>query len=593
MGIGPRSDVRPAPTGNSGGVNETAAVDAGSLEELVRTGRLTTKVGSVPVVVFWSEDRAWAIEDRCPHLGFPLRQGTVSGGMVTCHWHHARFDLSSGCTFDPWADDARSFGVEIVDDRVHVSASGDGTGPEVLRRRLREGLEEDLTLVVAKSTLGLMESGVAPSEIVSIGADFGLRNRCEGWGSGLTVLTAMANVLGDLDPDTQRLALVQGLRFCATDTVGHPPRFPLAAMEGSTAGARKLTDWYRSLVDTRSADAAERALATAAAGGATLDQVEAMLFAAATDHVFIDGGHTVDFVNKAFELLSHVGEDQAPLVLSSLVAQMASASRSEELSSWRHPVDLAAIVVEHETVVAKAIHGSGDGIDVRSVADGILAEDASDVMAAIVEAVDRGASPEQLGRAVALAAALRIVRFHTASDHQDWNVVHHAFTSANAVHQALTRQPTPELLRGVLHGAMKVHLDRFLNVPAARLPRAEHGSLVELAACWDGQDAVDEAGEQAWGFLVGGGDPADLVAALGRGLLSEDAGFHWFQLYEAAVRQWRSWPAGSEEGNLVLVAAARFLAAHTPTRRERDRVVDITRRLRRGEALYEDVNAAE
>ena len=38
------------------------------------------------------------------------------------------------------------------------------------------------------------------------------------------------------------------------------------------------------------------------------------------------------------------------------------------------------------------------------------------------------------------------------------------------------------------------------------------------------------------------------------------------------------------------VGAARFLAAHTPTRRELPRVVQIARRLRRGEALYEAVD---
>ena len=76
------------------------------------------------------------------------------------------------------------------------------------------------------------------------------------------------------------------------------------------------------------------------------------------------------------------------------------------------------------------------------------------------------------------------------------------------------------------------------------------------------------------------------MAALGHALLVEDAGFHWYQMYEAAVRQHQAWPAGSEEGRLVLVAFARFLAAHTPTRRELSRVVDIARRLRRGEELY-------
>jgi hypothetical protein len=102
---------------------------------------------------------------------------------------------------------------------------------------------------------------------------------------------------------------------------------------------------------------------------------------------------------------------------------------------------------------------------------------------------------------------------------------------------------------------------------------------------------VDEAGEQAHGFLIGGGDPAELIAELGHGLLTEDAGFHWFQIYEATVRQYQAWPEGSDEGRLILAAFARFLAAHTPTRRELSRVVDIARRLRRGEELYEEADA--
>jgi hypothetical protein len=75
---------------------------------------------------------------------------------------------------------------------------------------------------------------------------------------------------------------------------------------------------------------------------------------------------------------------------------------------------------------------------------------------------------------------------------------------------------------------------------------------------------------------------------LGGALLAEDAGFHWFQTVEAAVRQSEAWPAAAEEGALLLAGAARFLAAHTPTRRELPQVVRIAQRLRRGEALYEE-----
>ena len=55
------------------------------------------------------EDRVFALDNRCPHMGFPLSKGTVQDGILTCHWHHARFDLRSGCTFDLWADDAPAY----------------------------------------------------------------------------------------------------------------------------------------------------------------------------------------------------------------------------------------------------------------------------------------------------------------------------------------------------------------------------------------------------------------------------------------------------------------------------------------------------
>src|SRR5262245_59622592 len=203
-------------------------VRAGSLQELRTTGRLLTKVGTLPVVVFWHDDRAFAIEDRCPHLGFPLHQGTVEAGLVTCHWHHARFDLESGCTLDLWADDAKGFDVEITGDDVFVSARPEGDEVARWQRRLRDGLEESLSLVIAKSVLALLDLGVAPAEIVRTGLDFGTTYRAAGWSAGLTVLIAMANVLDELEPSEQAAALIHALVFVARDTAFQPPRFPVA-----------------------------------------------------------------------------------------------------------------------------------------------------------------------------------------------------------------------------------------------------------------------------------------------------------------------------------------------------------------------------
>ena len=100
---------------------------------------------------------------------------------------------------------------------------------------------------------------------------------------------------------------------------------------------------------------------------------------------------------------------------------------------------------------------------------------------------------------------------------------------------------------------------------------------------------VDDAGAIVYGWVRSGADQGEVIRALGAALLSEDAEFHWFQTYEASVRQAAAWPAGSEQAALILSGAARFLAAHTPTRRELSQVVSIATRLRRGEALYEEV----
>ena len=567
---------------------------AGDLERLESEGRLLAKVGAHPVVVFWHDHRPWAIEDRCPHMGFPLRQGTVEAGMVTCHWHHARFDLESGCTLDPFADDARAYDAAIEDGQVWVSERPDGDVVGRLERRLRTGLEDGLTLVIAKSVLGLIEAEVPAHTIVGAGADFGATVRGPGWGSGLTVLVAMANLLPHLHPDDRPLALTHGLAFVSRDSRGHPPRFPLDPLDTHEIPSERLARWYRRFIETRSPDAAERALATAVRARPPA-AVEEMMFAAVTDHVFIDEGHTIDFTNKAFEGIDLLGPDSAHRLLPTLVTQTAAAQRSEEMSAWRHPHDLrtlaAATIGELPAAMAEGA-ARADRYPDGAVAElgwALLADEPEDVTAALLAAARAGASPEQLGRAVAFAAALRITRFHTQNDFGDWNTVHHAFTTANAVHQALARRPTPEMMRGVVHGALRVFLDRFLNVPAARLPSARSGDLAELQECWDGQGHVDRAGNVVYGHLRAGGDPAAAVAALGGALLAEDAGFHWYQVVEAGVRQARTWPDGSEEQALVLAGVARFLAAHTPTRRELPTVFRIAARLRRGEHLYEEL----
>lgn len=567
-------------------------VRVGTVEEVRAAGCTVVKAGTHGVCVIWHDGRFYAVDDRCPHMGFPLHRGTVDRGLLTCHWHHARFDLTTGGTLDPFADDVRAYPVVIDDGDVAVVVEPEPDRREHLQSRLRDGLEQGLTLVTAKSVLGLLDAGVDPADVVRTGIAFGTTYRREGWGAGLTVLVAMANLLPHLDAADRPLALVHGLAFVSRDTRNHAPRFTLAPLRGDVPPER-LHDWYRRFVETRSSDAAERTLITAIAGRATAPEVSRLMMTAVTDHVFLDGGHTIDFHNKAFEALAQIGWSSAVHVLPTLVAQTTRADRAEEHGEWRHPQDLVALVERFDDELDQLLVNGREAPPwsderVAQLGWSVLDDDPVAVIDALQDAIRQGATPEQVGRAVAFAAALRLVRFHVQNDHGDWDVVHHGFTAANALHQSLVRSPSPELLRGAAQGALKVYLDRFLNVPAARTPVAVDAELDALEECWDVQGAVDRAGAIVYSHLRRGGEPSLVVAALGHALLAEDAEFHWFQTVEAAVRQFHAWPAGSEEGALVLAGAARFLAAHTPTRRELPQVVRIASRLRRGEQLFEE-----
>ena len=81
---------------------------------------LVVQIENHTIALFIYESKVYAIDNRCPHMGFPLSCGTVKNGILTCHWHHARFDLMNGGTFDQWAGDVHSFPVQIRNESKEV-----------------------------------------------------------------------------------------------------------------------------------------------------------------------------------------------------------------------------------------------------------------------------------------------------------------------------------------------------------------------------------------------------------------------------------------------------------------------------------------
>ncbi len=583
---------------------------AGSLEELKAKGRLVVHGAHRPILVIYDRGRVFALDNRCPHMGFPLERGSVDDGILTCHWHHARFDLESGCTFDLWADDVPICPVEVRDGDVWVKTTFGHADPAAhWHRRLADGLAHNLGLVIAKAVHGQLAADVPPADIVRQVALFGAQSR-DGWGVGLTILTALANLLPVLPDEEAYLALFHGARRVAADCDGEAPRRERAPLAGRPDPAA-LKRWLRRWTNVRHREAAERTLLTAIAAGASPAVLADALLAAETSRVFADSGHSLDFTNKAFECLDLIGWEHAAAVLPTVVGQMAAARGAEESTAWRQPVDRVALCEEAASqlpelfAAGRAVHG---WCDHAALARELLGDDPARIVDALKAAIRAGAAPAELGRSLAYAAALRVARFGNANEHADWETAHHVFTYANAVHRMLERIGTADAeggataVRAVLHGTMALYLARYLNVPPARIPGDGGEQLDDLPAdaemiraalldAFDRQRQVDLAARLVARHLRLGHSPQALIATLARALLREDAGFHAYQMLEAGVRQFTAW-GDTDQGRHILVAVARYLAAHSPTERAALQTADIARRLMRGGELHQEAGAS-
>ena len=161
------------------------------------------------------------------------------------------------------------------------------------------------------------------------------------------------------------------------------------------------------------------------------------------------------------------------------------------------------------------------------------------------------------------------------------------------VARSLRRSPSVELLRGAFDAAISVYLDRFLNLPAARLPELHVAPgnadtlLEQIEPLFDQRHQVQPAADLAARYLAAGGTSERLIAGLAGALFREDRDFHSLQTLEAAAYH-SLVESGTSAGRGVLIAAARYLAAHCPTARAELQTYRIALRLARGEKLFEE-----
>jgi nitrite reductase/ring-hydroxylating ferredoxin subunit len=64
------------------------------------------EVNGKEIAIFNVDGSYHAIDNTCTHLGGPLCEGEIDGDEVTCPWHGAVFDITSGHVLGPPAPES-------------------------------------------------------------------------------------------------------------------------------------------------------------------------------------------------------------------------------------------------------------------------------------------------------------------------------------------------------------------------------------------------------------------------------------------------------------------------------------------------------
>ena len=306
-------------------------VDAGSVEDLRARGRRVFKAGGRQVLLISRGDRIFACNNRCPHEGYPLSEGTLGDGCtLTCNWHNWKFNLESGETL-VGGDRLVLYPVEVREGRVFV----DVTQPpaEELQSRALANLDE----AVADNDYERMAREVA--RYLKAGGDAleplrrtiaGRANRLEyGMGHAFAAAPGWIALYEQAGDEARRLAaLVEPIAHIAWDTLREAP-FPFA--EGNREWEPQ--EFVRAIEDEN------EALAVTLVRGALKAKVPAgqvrQAFATAALAHYQDFGHSAIYVLKAFELTGKLGASVAEPLLLSLVRGLVYASREDLIPEFR------------------------------------------------------------------------------------------------------------------------------------------------------------------------------------------------------------------------------------------------------------------
>ena len=402
-------------------------ISAMPLERLRRGGKAVAKLGGKQIALFASGDAVFACNNRCPHEGYPLREGTLDDACVlTCNWHGWKFDLRTGDNLLQ-GDRLRTYPTRIVDGAVWVDVSD--PPPHQLRARavenLRTAFDDHQYDRIARELARLRKANADPVEAVVAAIEwshsrlrFGTTHAYPAAAGWLALYDRTA------DSEARLVCLVEAIGNMAWDCL-REPAYPF-----NSAISPYDESSFAAALEAQDEDKAIALLCGALARGHHFAELEQTLTAAALRH-YADFGHSLIYVVHTGRLIGRLGPSvEAPLLLA-LVRSLINASREDLIPEFRGYAKVLG-------AWPKANNGSAK---VRPLVAEIVDRPINATMTAVARQAER-ASTEDMFDALLAASAMNLLRYDTryqedtgnsVADNVGWLDFTHGITFGNAV----------------------------------------------------------------------------------------------------------------------------------------------------------------
>lgn len=76
-------------------------VELGETQKIAENNMQVFNIEGHEILVVNIKGKFYAVSNRCPHLNYPLYMGSLNGKIITCGFHYAKFDVTTGEVLSP------------------------------------------------------------------------------------------------------------------------------------------------------------------------------------------------------------------------------------------------------------------------------------------------------------------------------------------------------------------------------------------------------------------------------------------------------------------------------------------------------------